>query len=77
MQLKLHVNEQGECELESADASLEDDTIILHKAAGIIRKAITRIAFQSEHYDPSGKMDTQMCMCFVSNQLYDFITWCT
>jgi hypothetical protein len=78
VRLQLHVNESGECELESSDdVNSEEDSVVLHKAAGIIRKCISGITFQSERYDPSGKLDTKKCKDFVPNRLFDFIGWCT
>ena len=78
VRLQLHVNEIGECELESSDdVNSEEDTVVLHKAAGIIRKCIGDITFQSDRYDSSGNMETKKCKDFVPNRLYDFIALCT
>ena len=78
VKLQLHVNEIGECELESTgDVNSEGDTVVLHKAAGIIRKCIGDITFHSDRYDSSRNMETKKCKDFVPNRLYDFIAWCT
>ena len=67
VKLQLHVNEIGECELESTgDVNSERDTVVLHKAASIIRKCIDR-------YDYSRNMEIKKCKDFVPNRLYDFI----
>jgi len=77
VQLQVHANEVGECELESVAQSSENDTVVLHRAAGIIRNLISGLTFQSEGYDPSGKTNLSEAKAFVPNPLYDFIAWCT
>ena len=78
MKLQLHVNEISECELESTgDVNSEGETVVLHKAAGIISKCIGDITFQSDRYDSSRNMETKKCKDFVPNRLYDFIAWYT
>lgn len=77
VRLQVHVNEIGECELESVAQSSENDTVILHRAAGIIRDLISGLTFQSEGYDPSGNINLSAAKAFVPNPLYDFIAWCT
>ena len=53
-----HVNEIGECELESTgDVNSEGDTVILHKVAGICD-----ITFQSDRYDSNRNMETKSAM---------------
>lgn len=69
MQLQVHVNEIGECELESCDVTSEEDPWILHKAAGIICRYFSGITLQSDHYDPSGKLERNKCKEFVPNCL--------
>ena len=69
VKLQLHVNKIGECELESTgDVSSEGDTVVLHKAAGIIRKCIGDITFQSDRYDSSKNMETNKVqgLCYES-----------
>ena len=74
VKLQLHVNEIGECELESiGDVNSEGDTVVLNKAAGIIRKCIGDITFHSDRYDSSWNMETKKCKDFITNRLYDFI----
>ena len=77
VQLQVHANEVGECELESVAQSSENDTVVLHRAAGIIRNLISGLTFQSEGYDPSGKTNLSEAKAFVPNPLYDLIAWCT
>lgn len=76
-QLQVHVNETGECEIESVAQNSENDAVILHRAAGIIRKLVSGLTFQSEGYDPSGNINLSAAKAFVPNPLYDFIVWCT
>jgi hypothetical protein len=75
--LQVHENEVGECELQSMGEGSDDDYVILHRAAGIIRNLISGLTFQSQGYDPSGKINTSESKAFVPDGLYDFIAWCT
>ena len=62
VKLQLHVNEIGECELESTgEVNSEGDTVVIHKVAGIIRKCTGDITFQSDRYDSSRNMETTKC----------------
>ena len=66
VKLQLHVNEIGECELESpGDVNSEEVPVVLHKAADTIRKCICDITFQSDRYDSSRNMETKKCKDFV------------
>ena len=77
VQLQVHVNEGGECELQSTGEGSDDDIVVLHKAAGIIQNSISSLTFQSQWYDPSGKINVSESKAFVPNALYNFIAWCT
>ena len=70
------INEQSECELTGYEDG-QDDSVILHKAAGLLRSAIEGISFQSLEYAPSGELDVEKCKSFVPSILIDFISWCT
>ena len=74
--LNLQINESGECEFSSEDAS-DVDSVILHRVAGILRSAMSGITCQASHYAPSGDLNVQKCKNFVPETLYDFIAWCT
>lgn len=51
--------------------------VILHRAAGILRSAMSGITFQTSHYAPSGDLNVEKCKNFVPETLYDLIAWCT
>lgn len=69
--LQVQVTEQGECELGDSE-QCADDSVILHKAAGIIRNAMGGISFQENEYLPSGEMEIEKSKSFVPKQLLDF-----
>ena len=54
--LNLQINESGECEFSSEDAS-DVDSVILHRVAGILRSAMSGITCQASHYAPSGDLN--------------------
>ncbi|XP_014680008.1 PREDICTED: uncharacterized protein LOC106819957 [Priapulus caudatus] len=76
--LNIEINESGKCEFTSEDGSdVDPDSVVLHRAAGIIRSAMSGITFQTSHYAPSGDLNVRQCKNFVPETLYDFIAWCT
>ena len=74
-ELHMRVSEQGEFEAFSVEE--ESDSQILHRAAGIIRKAIAGLSFQANEYAPSGEIEIRKCKEFVPGALLDFVGWCT
>ena len=75
-EFRVQVDEQGECELGGYEDG-PDDRAILHKAAGVLRRAFEGISFQSSEYAPSGELDVDKCKAFVPSILINFISWCT
>ena len=63
----------GKSECEVRDIVEECDNTILHRAAGILRKAIEGISFQVDKYVPS----SEKCKAFVPGVLLNFISWFT
>jgi len=77
--LHVQINDLGECEYTSSDLAEHPDcdSVILHRAAGILRNAMSGITFQSTHYSPSSNLNTDHCKAFVPQTVYDFVAWCT
>ena len=56
---------------------VDSDSVILHKAAGVIRNAVAGLSFQENEYLPRGHLETEKCKSFVPKSLLDFAFWCT
>ena len=76
-ELQIHIDEQGECELGDFEQPVDSDSVILHKAAGVIRNAVAGLSFQENEYLPSGHLEIEKCKSFVPKSLLDFVSWCT
>ncbi len=57
--------------------SVMSDTVILHKAAGIIQSALGAIRKESKDSFSGMDIDLVSCRQFIPDVLFDFITWCT
>jgi len=69
------ISEQGE--FEALSVAEDSDSQVLHRAAGIIRKAIAGLSFQANEYAPSGDIEIRKYKEFVPDALLDFVGWCT
>ena len=74
-ELSMEISDQGE--FEAVQNAQEDDTLVLHRAAGIIRKAIAGLLFQTNEYALCGEIEIDKCKAFVPDILLDFVSWCT
>lgn len=80
--LNIRINEMGKCEY-STPGNIEeyphesDSSMILHRAAGILRSSMSGTTFQRTHYSSSGDLNPEQCRKFVPENLYNFIAWCT
>ena len=54
-----------------------DENLILHRAAGILRASMININDMNNEYVGSDGIKIEACRNFVPDVLYDFITWCT
>ena len=54
-----------------------DENLILHRAAGILRASMINIDDMNNEYVGSDGIKIEACRNFVLDVLYDFITWCT
>lgn len=55
----------------------ESDSVILHRAADIVRRIIANVSFISDFYPSSGDLVMEKCVEFVPTALLEFISWCT
>ena len=53
-----------------------DENLILHTAAGILRASMINIDDMNNEYVGSDGVKIEACRNFVPDVLYDFITWC-
>lgn len=74
-ELHMAISDQGE--FEAFPVAEDSDSQVLHRAAGIIRKAIAGLSFQANEYAPSGEIEIGKCKAFVPDILLDFVGWCT
>ena len=82
---KKHQNSKKESE-ESEESTIvdvrgnyvqNDENLILHRAAGILRASMINIDDMNNEYVGSDGINIEACRNFVLDVLYDFITWCT
>ena len=78
-ELQTEIKESEESML--ADTSLDceenEENVVLHRAAGILRASMTNIDDMKNEYVGSDGIKVEACRIFVPDILYDFITWCT
>ena len=78
-ELQTEIKESEESML--ADTSLDckenEENVVLHRAAGILRASMTNIDDMTNEYVGSDGIKVESCRNFVPDILYDFITWCT
>ena len=78
-ELQTEIKESEESML--ADMSLDckenEENVVLHRAAGILRASMTNIDDMKNEYVGSDGIKVEACRNFVPDILYDFITWCT
>ena len=53
------------------------DSVVLYRAAGVIRKSISNLSFMTDFYPSSGDLNIENCLEFVPTPLIEFITLCT
>lgn len=53
------------------------DSMILHKAASVVRKSIANVSFMSDSYPSSREIGIEKSVAFVPTPLIEFISWCT
>ena len=54
-----------------------EENLVLHRAAGILRASMINIHDMKYKYVSSDCIKVYACRNFVCDALYDFITWCT
>ena len=77
VELQARVDEMADSQSEPTVNISDGDKAFLHKAAGIIRRCISGLAFQANTYEPIDAFDKRKLKDFVQDSLYDFIAWCS
>ena len=75
VELQAQVDEMADSQSEPTVNISDGDKAVLHKAAGIIRRCISGLAFQANTYEPIDAFDKRKLKDFVPDSLYDFIAW--
>ena len=55
----------------------DNEKLVLHRAAGILRECMTSIKGMSDEYVGNDGVKIQTCREFVPDKLHDFVSWCT
>ena len=77
LQTEIKKSEESMLADTSMDCKENEENIVLHRAAGILRAGITNIDDMKNEYVGSDGIKVETCRNFMLDILYDFITWCT
>ena len=77
LQKELEESEESTIVDVSGNYVQNDENLILHRAAGILRASMINIDDMNNEYVGSNGIKLEACRNFVLDVLYDFITWCT
>ena len=77
LQKELEESEESTIVDVSGNYVQNDENLILHRAAGILRASMINIDDMNNEYVGSDSIKIEACRNFVLEVLYDFITWCT
>lgn len=77
LQSELEESDRPMIEDESVNFVQDNENLILHRAAGILRERMRTIETKRDEYVGSDGIKVEECRKFVPDTLYDFISWCT
>ena len=77
LQNEIEENDQPMLEDDCVNRVEDNEKLVLHRAAGILRECMTSIKGMSDEYVGSDGVKIQTCREFVPDKLYDFVSWCT
>lgn len=72
--LQMEIADNGELDFSGSDSE-SSDSMVLHKAVGILRSEISKVAFNSDSYPSSGEISISQCTHFVPTPLLNFLNW--
>ena len=75
LQTEIKKSEESMLADTSMDCKENEENIVLHRAAGILRASMTNIDDMKNEYVGSDRIKVETCRNFVPDILYDFITW--